>query len=51
MRSEGSKVIGFSHECQGFGELKLLDETILLEVPGGLENDLAVRSIVDPRLL
>ena len=48
MRAEGShKVIGFSHECPGgFGELMLLDETMLLEVSDSLEDDLA--AMIEP---
>jgi threonine dehydrogenase-like Zn-dependent dehydrogenase len=43
MRSGGGHaVIGFSHACPGgWGELMLLDETVLLEVPDGLDDDLA----------
>lgn len=43
MRQSGAHaVIGFSHECPGgFGELMLLDETMLMEVPPGLDDDLA----------
>jgi 2-desacetyl-2-hydroxyethyl bacteriochlorophyllide A dehydrogenase len=41
MRAEGAhKVIGFSHECPGgFGELMLLDEAMLMEVPDGMPDD------------
>lgn len=41
MLAEGAhKVIGYSHECPGgFGELMLLDENVLLEVPGDLDDD------------
>ncbi len=48
MRAEGShQVIGFSHECPGgFGELMLLYETALLEVPDSLEDDLA--AMIEP---
>jgi 2-desacetyl-2-hydroxyethyl bacteriochlorophyllide A dehydrogenase len=48
MRAGGShKVIGFSHECPGgFGELMLLDETMLLEVSESLEDDLA--AMIEP---
>lgn len=48
MRAGGShKVIGFSHECPGgFGELMLLDETMLLEVSDSLEDDLA--AMIEP---
>jgi 2-desacetyl-2-hydroxyethyl bacteriochlorophyllide A dehydrogenase len=48
MRAGGShKVIGFSHECPGgFGELMLLDETMLLEIPDELEDDLA--AMIEP---
>jgi threonine dehydrogenase-like Zn-dependent dehydrogenase len=43
MRAAGShKVIGFSHECPGgWGELMLLDENALLEIPGDLDDDMA----------
>ena len=35
-------VVGFSHDCPGgFGELMLLDESFMLEVPAGLDDDLA----------
>ena len=38
----GRSVIGFSHECPGgWGELMLLDETILMEIPSGLDDDMA----------
>ncbi|MCB2079567.1 MAG: zinc-binding dehydrogenase [Novosphingobium sp.] len=48
MRAEGShKVIGYSHECPGgFGELMLLDEDIMLEVPSDLPDDYA--AMVEP---
>jgi 2-desacetyl-2-hydroxyethyl bacteriochlorophyllide A dehydrogenase len=43
MRQQGGHaVIGFSHECPGgFGELMLLDEDALMEVPADLDDDLA----------
>jgi 2-desacetyl-2-hydroxyethyl bacteriochlorophyllide A dehydrogenase len=43
MRSAGAhKVIGFSHECPGgWGELMLLDENALMEIPDGLDDDRA----------
>ncbi|HYP63031.1 MAG TPA: zinc-binding dehydrogenase [Acidocella sp.] len=43
MRQQGGHaVIGFSHDCPGgFGELMLLDEDVLMEVPSGLDDDLA----------
>jgi threonine dehydrogenase-like Zn-dependent dehydrogenase len=43
MRQSGSHaVVGFSHVCPGgFGEYMLLDEDFLLEVPEGLDDDLA----------
>jgi 2-desacetyl-2-hydroxyethyl bacteriochlorophyllide A dehydrogenase len=43
MRQSGAhSVIGFSHECPGgFGELMLLDEDMLMEVPSDLDDDLA----------
>ncbi len=35
-------VVGFSHDCPGgFGELMLLDENFMLEVPSGLDDDFA----------
>lgn len=35
-------VIGFSHECPGgWGELMLLDEDVLLEIPSDLDDDMA----------
>ena len=38
----GHSVIGFSHECPGgWGELMLLDENALLEIPADLEDDMA----------
>jgi threonine dehydrogenase-like Zn-dependent dehydrogenase len=48
MRQSGAHaVIGFSHECPGgFGELMLLDEDMLLEVPSDLDDDLA--SMIEP---
>lgn len=48
MRAGGAhKVIGFSHECPGgFGELMLLDENMLMEVPEALEDDLA--AMIEP---
>ncbi len=43
MRAGGSHaVVGFSHDCPGgFGEYMLLDETFMLEVPPGLDDDWA----------
>jgi threonine dehydrogenase-like Zn-dependent dehydrogenase len=43
MRSEGAHaVIGFSHDCPGgWGELMLLDENVLMEVPSDLDDDMA----------
>ena len=43
MRSEGGhSVIGFSHDCPGgWGELMLLDENVLIEIPGDLDDDMA----------
>jgi len=36
----GHAVVGYSHECPGgFGELMLLDEDIMIEVPEGLPDD------------
>ncbi len=48
MRAEGAhKVIGFSHECPGgFGELMLLDETVMIEVPDGMPDDHA--ALIEP---
>jgi 2-desacetyl-2-hydroxyethyl bacteriochlorophyllide A dehydrogenase len=38
----GHSVIGFSHECPGgWGELMLLDETIMMEIPSDLDDDMA----------
>ncbi len=38
----GHSVIGFSHECPGgWGELMLLDENALMEIPSGLSDDMA----------
>ena len=38
----GHSVIGFSHECPGgWGELMLLDEDALIEIPGDLDDDMA----------
>lgn len=38
----GRSVIGQSHDCPGgFGELMLLDEEALMEIPGGLDDDMA----------
>ncbi len=40
MTGSGHSVIGYSHECPGgFGELMLLDENLLLEVPADLDDD------------
>jgi 2-desacetyl-2-hydroxyethyl bacteriochlorophyllide A dehydrogenase len=43
MRSSGGHaVIGFSHDCPGgWGELMLLDENALMEVPDDLDDDMA----------
>ncbi len=43
MRGEGGHaVIGFSHDCPGgWGELMLLDENALMEIPGDLDDDMA----------
>ena len=43
MRTDGGHaVVGYSHACPGgFGELMLLDEDILLEVPADLPDDFA----------
>jgi 2-desacetyl-2-hydroxyethyl bacteriochlorophyllide A dehydrogenase len=41
-RADGHSVIGFSHECPGgWGEYMLLDERLLMEIPSGLDDDLA----------
>jgi threonine dehydrogenase-like Zn-dependent dehydrogenase len=38
----GHSVIGFSHECPGgWGELMLLDENVIMEVPSDLDDDMA----------
>jgi 2-desacetyl-2-hydroxyethyl bacteriochlorophyllide A dehydrogenase len=43
MRANGGhSVIGFSHDCPGgWGELMLLDEKVLIEIPSGLSDDMA----------
>jgi 2-desacetyl-2-hydroxyethyl bacteriochlorophyllide A dehydrogenase len=43
MRAGGAHaVVGFSHDCPGgFGELMLLDEDFIMEVPSDLDDDLA----------
>ncbi len=43
MRQSGAHaVIGFSHECPGgWGELMLLDEDMMLEIPDDLDDDMA----------
>jgi threonine dehydrogenase-like Zn-dependent dehydrogenase len=43
MRQQGAHaVIGFSHDCPGgWGELMLLDEATLIEVPSELDDDMA----------
>jgi threonine dehydrogenase-like Zn-dependent dehydrogenase len=48
MRQDGGHaVIGYSHDCPGgFGELMLLDEDIMIEVPGDLDDDRA--AMVEP---
>ena len=48
MRTGGShKTIGYSHECPGgFGELMLLDEDIMIEVPEGMPDDHA--ALIEP---
>jgi threonine dehydrogenase-like Zn-dependent dehydrogenase len=48
MRQGGAHaVVGFSHECPGgFGELMLLDEEVMIEVPGDLDDDHA--AMVEP---
>lgn len=47
MQAGGHAVIGYSHECPGgFGELMLLDEDIIIEVPDDLDDDHA--AMVEP---
>jgi 2-desacetyl-2-hydroxyethyl bacteriochlorophyllide A dehydrogenase len=48
MRQQGAHaVIGYSHDCPGgFGEYMLLDEEIMIEVPGDLDDDLA--AMIEP---
>ena len=48
MHANGAhKVIGYSHECPGgFGELMLLDENILLEIPDSMPDDHA--AMIEP---
>lgn len=48
MRQDGAHmVVGYSHECPGgFGELMLLDEDIMIEVPSDLDDGLA--AMVEP---
>ncbi|MFT3966754.1 MAG: zinc-binding dehydrogenase [Sphingobium sp.] len=48
MRQNGThKIIGFSHECPGgWGELMLLDENSLMEIPDDLEDDMA--AMIEP---
>jgi 2-desacetyl-2-hydroxyethyl bacteriochlorophyllide A dehydrogenase len=48
MRQQGTHaVVGFSHECPGgFGELMLLDEDFLIEIPEGLDDDRA--AMIEP---
>ena len=43
MRQQGAHaVIGFSHDCPGgYGELMLLDEDFILEIPADLDDDMA----------
>ena len=47
-RQDGAHmVIGYSHDCPGgFGELMLLDEEVMIEVPGDLDDDHA--AMVEP---
>lgn len=43
----GHAVIGYSHECPGgFGELMLLDEEVMIEVPDSMPDDLA--AMIEP---
>lgn len=48
MRQDGAHaVIGYSHDCPGgFGELMLLDEDMIIEVPGDLDDDRA--ALIEP---
>jgi threonine dehydrogenase-like Zn-dependent dehydrogenase len=48
MRQGGAyAVIGYSHDCPGgFGELMLLDEDMIIEVPGDLDDDRA--ALIEP---
>lgn len=48
MRAGGAHaVVGFSHQCPGgFGELMLLDEDFLIEIPGDLPDDHA--AMIEP---
>lgn len=48
MRQNGGQaVIGYSHDCPGgFGELMLLDEDLMIEVPADLDDDHA--AMVEP---
>jgi 2-desacetyl-2-hydroxyethyl bacteriochlorophyllide A dehydrogenase len=48
MRQDGAHmVIGYSHECPGgFGELMLLDENMLYEIPDGMPDDHA--ALIEP---
>lgn len=48
MRAGGAHaVVGYSHECPGgFGELMLLDETLMIELPDGLPDDHA--AMIEP---
>jgi 2-desacetyl-2-hydroxyethyl bacteriochlorophyllide A dehydrogenase len=47
MAEGGHKVIGYSHECPGgFGELMLLDENLLLEIPDSMPDDHA--AMIEP---
>jgi len=48
MMAEGAhKVIGYSHECPGgFGELMLLDENLLIEIPESMPDDHA--AMIEP---
>lgn len=44
---QGREIIGYSHACPGgFGELMLLDEEILLEVPNAVDDQRA--SMIEP---
>lgn len=44
---ESFGIVGYYHECPGgYGEYMLLDEDLLLEIPGGIDLDLA--ALIEP---